>query len=122
MGYLTTIVVHNDALGTFEDHPKEFGDAIFEGISRAQTYRQVQSCPFPFGGYANYIHVHPSRHADDHTIYVHYGNGVFELNGYSKDYKQLCLNNPDLAARMINVARAFVDEAERVLKETQKKK
>ena len=48
MGYLTTVLLHNDALNVFKDHPEEFGKSIINAASNAfDKDRQI----VPFYGY-----------------------------------------------------------------------
>ena len=111
MGYLTTITIHNDALGTFRKYPKEFAEALFEGIDEAYRNRGVTSVSFH--GYANYIEVQPSRHADDFTVYVHTGNEVTNLNNYDDSFKKFVESKPELAE-------SYVDQAINHLKQLKK--
>lgn len=120
MGYLTTITIYNDALHVFEKHPEEFGNAVFEGIRRANRERVAVSVGMQ--GYANYIDVQPSRHADDHTVYIHHGNCVFNLNAWNDDFRNLIAHNPEYAKDLIRVAKKLIKEAEEKLKETEKVK
>lgn len=106
MGYLTTIVIHNDALHSFKKDPANFAEAIFKGIDEAN--RDHKETDVGFQGYCNYITVHPSRHADDETVYVHTGNTVFQLNEYSEDFKTL-------AQRDVKLAKDFIRRAQRIL-------
>ena len=107
MGQLTTITIYNDALGEFEKHPKEFAEAIFKGINEANL-KGVETS-IPFGAYANYISIQPSRHADNFTIYIHGGNSIFNLNPYEKEFKKLVEWNPKLA-------KEYIDSAMKMLK------
>lgn len=107
MGYLTTITIHNDALHSFEKDPEGFAKAIFEGIHEANRERKETSVGFK--GYCNYISVQPSRHADDHTLYLHSGNCVSNLNPYNKDFESLTERMPD-------VAKSFIKRAENIIK------
>ena len=109
MGYLTTVTIHNDVLNDFEQHPKEFAEAVFEGIRMAQRHGMEVSSSLK--GYVNYIHVQPSRHADDTTVYVHYGNTVFNLNPWNLDFKALAEKNPKVLEEFIKVAESIVEEA-----------
>lgn len=120
MGFLTTILISNDALHSFEQHPKEFAEAIFDGINRAQYERKVVFCPCQ--SYVNYIKVHPSRHADDHTFYLHYGNTLFNMDSYGKDFIELCRGQPEIAAEFLKRAKSLLKESERVYKELINKK
>jgi len=112
MGSLTTITIYNDALHAFEEHPEEFAKAVFKGIVLANRSHMEESVPFR--GYANYIAVQPTRHADDHTLYLHMDNTVTELNPYSEGFRKLVEGNPGFAQKLIK-------EATRILKEANQK-
>lgn len=114
MGYLTTITVYNDALGTFKEKPKEFAEAIFDGIDKA--FRQGTAVSVPCESYANYISVQPSRHADDKTLYLHSGNCVFNLNSWNKDFENLAMKNTEWAEEAIEEAESILEEAKSRLK------
>ena len=73
MGHLTTIVIHNDLLGKYENDPTELGRQIIEGINRSNINGMAH-------GKGSGILVYPSRHADDETVYIHSGNTVTNLN------------------------------------------
>lgn len=120
MGFLTTITIHNDALHAFEKNPEKFGKAILEGIERAN--RERVEADAGFDGYCNYISVQPSRHADDHTVYVHTGNTVFNLNPYNEDFRSLLERNPNVAAEFVGVADGIVASAKEKIKLEGKKK
>ena len=120
MGHLTTITIHNDALGTFEKNPKEFPEAIFEGMNLAN--RLGKQASVPFYGYCNYINVEPSRHADDSTVYLHNGNCVANLSSWSGDFRELAGRNPKYAKESLRVAQRIITESKKFLKEQEKKK
>lgn len=115
MGYLTTITIFNDALHSFHEDPLKFGQSILDGIYQANDNHKETS--IPFNGYCNYISIQPSRHADDETLYLHSGNGVFNLNPYNEDFKNLISNRPELAADFIKRAERIIKDAKRKLKE-----
>jgi hypothetical protein len=118
MGFLTTIIVHNDALHTFKKEPAEFAKAIFEGMDRANSeHKQVS---VGLGSYCNYIHVEPSRHADDETVYLHYGNSVTNLNGYNQNFEDLIKLNPDLAQKFVNRAKGILKVAQERINKAKK--
>ena len=87
MGHLTEIVILNDAMDEFRKHPKEFAEAIFEGIDKANMENKQVSVPF--FGYCNYINVERSRHADHEVIFLHAGNGMTAIGAYEKDWEDL---------------------------------
>ena len=120
MGYLTEVVVMNDALHAFEKDPKGFGEAILEGIRRANcNYRQAS---VPFECYANYISVEPSRHADHEVLFLHAGNCLTVMGAYEKDFKELTQQSPEYAKALIKKAKKIIKEAEQSLKEAEEKK
>lgn len=114
MGYLTTIVIHNDAFHEFKEHPEKFGNAIIDGVYAAQ--REGRQVDVGFFGYANYISVEPSRHADDHTVYVHYGNTIFNLNPWNKDFEEFVSRDPEGAEKFVNVAQDILTNAKKEIK------
>jgi hypothetical protein len=111
MGYLTTITIYNDALHLFEEHPKEFAEAIFDSINTANRNRTAATVSF--FNHGNYIEVQPSRHADDFTVYVHTGNEVTNLNNYDDSFKKFVKSKPKLAE-------SYVDQAINHLKQLKK--
>jgi hypothetical protein len=118
MGYLPTIIIHNDAFNEFKKHPEQFGNAIIEGVYKADyEHKQVD---VGFNGYANYISVEPSRHADDHTVYVHYVNTISNLNPYNADFEEMVKRNPDDAELFVDVAQGILDLAKNRIKKERK--
>lgn len=115
MGYLTTITVGNDRLHHFQEHPALFAETIFAAIDDAnRTYREQDR----FGGY---LSVQPSRHADDHTVYVHKGNCVFNINPYGKDFQELLARSPEIAESFVKCAESLVKDAKAAIKEHKQK-
>jgi hypothetical protein len=120
MGFLTTVILHNDANHAFEKDPKAFGEAILSGMDQANyQHKQVD---VGFGPYCNYISVEPSRHADDTTVYLHYGNTVTNLNAYNEDFKSLMERNPELAQKFLNKAKDIIKTSQKKLNEIKKSK
>lgn len=118
MGYLTTITIGNDQLDTFEKNPKEFAEAIFKGIDRANMTRK--ECNMPFRNTIGYLTVQPSRHADDATIYLHSGNMLTDLNAYSQSFEELYTKNPELAKSLIATAKDVIKWSEKRMKDLDK--
>jgi hypothetical protein len=124
MGYLTTITLHNDAMHEFVKDPEGLVKSIQEGMHEAQRTHKAAYPPFvgkSGGSYGGYIEVQPSRHADDHTIYIHSGNCVFNLNPWNEDFKTLVRHYPKLALDLIKRAESILKEAKRVYKEKNNK-
>jgi hypothetical protein len=111
MGYLTTITISNDRLNEFEQNPLEFAKTIFDGIRQANDKQKMANL------HGNYIKVQHSRHADDVTVYVHYGNTALNLNPYSKDLEALIENMPIVAIEFIKAAEDIVKRAKKKLNE-----
>ena len=116
MGYLTTITIYNDALHVFEEHPKEFAEAIFDGIKTANRNRTAATVPF--FNHGNYMEVQPSRHADDFTVYVHTGNCVSNLNLYDEEFKSFAQSSPKIAERFVDDAIAHLKKIKANFKKT----
>ena len=116
MGFLTTITIRNDALHSFQKDPKQFAERIFDAMNEANCSRQAADASFVLENcsYGGYITVEPSRHADDETVYLHSGNGVFNLNPWNEDFTSLLARNPEHAADLVK-------RAERILKECKDK-
>lgn len=106
MGHLTTIVLHNDAMGAFQKDPKAFGEAILKAISEANLNHKRASAGI--AGYANYITAMPSRHADDETLYFHTGNTLVELNEYSNNWQDISARLPDYCKELVTKAKARI--------------
>lgn len=115
MGYLTTITVHNDKIHSFREDPKQFGKDILDGMDKA--YQEGKSYSVRGGD----IVVQPSRHADDTTLYLHWGNMVKSVNGYSKDFQLIIQNNPKLAEQMLDQAERIIKQSKKMLEEQQNK-
>jgi len=98
MGFLTTVTLHNDAMHAFKEHPEEFAEALFKGMNEANMGNKCADVGFR--NYGGYIQVQHSRHADDHTIFVHMGNCVINVNLYEQEFKELVKRNPDFAKRI----------------------
>jgi hypothetical protein len=99
MGYLTVVVIHNDAYDAFSKNPKLLGEKICEAIRKCDHKPQ----DIPFENYGGYLQVLPSRHADDHTVYVNCGNGVTEVLPYSTGFRELIQRCPDFAKKIVSI-------------------
>ena len=60
-----------------------------------------------------------SRHNDDHSIYVHMGNTVTEMNPYSPETKESMRRNPEFFKERLEYLRREVRELGRLYKEMQ---
>lgn len=111
MGYLTTVTVYNDGLDLLKKHPEEFCEKLYNASLRQD------SVDFGIGYFANFANVQRSRHADDHTIYVHMGNTVTEVNAYSQDFKNIVSHNPEFAKSLVSFLEFEVEKLKTMVKE-----
>jgi hypothetical protein len=112
MGYLTTVTVYNDGLSLLKKHPEEFCSKLYDAaISHEQS-------DFGVGNFCNFANVQAPRHADDHTIYVHMGNTLTEVNPWSKDFTDLLARHPDHAIAMINFLDSNVRQLKKLVKQS----
>ena len=118
MGYLTEVVVYNDALHEFEKDPEGFGKAVFEAIREAN--RENKQVSVPFKGYCNYIAAEKSRHADHTCLFLHNGNMLHVVGQYEQDWEELVQKQPDLAKSMIEKAESIIKAAKQALKKKTK--
>ncbi len=74
MGFLRTITLYNDRWHQHKirANPELFVKELTEAMDRADR----DHLPDRLG----YMRVYPSRHADDHTVFVHRGNAVVDIN------------------------------------------
>ena len=96
MGYLTTFTIYNDGCDQILKYPKEFAEKVNRACSNTDK-------PYSFGlGYhGNLVECQKTRHADDKTFYAHSGNGVFEMNQWSKDTMSVMKNSPKFFEEML---------------------
>lgn len=115
MGSLTTFTVYNDGINLVKENAQDFADKIYD----AAVGHEV--CDLPVGNFANLVRVQKCRHADDHTLYVHMGNSVFEMNPYSQETKKLLERNPEFFERVVKFLDREVKELKNILKEKKSK-
>lgn len=111
MGYLTTFTVYNDGVDLVKTNAQDFADKIY----RAAVGHEV--CDIPVGNFANLVRVQKCRHADDHAIYVHMGNGVFEMNPYSDETKRMMERSPEFFKKVVNFLEREVKELKSMIQE-----
>jgi hypothetical protein len=119
MGYLTVVVLHNDAEHVFREHPEDFGRAILDGIHQAQ--RECKQVSVPFHNHANYIDVEPPRHADHRALFLSSGNCVKVIGEHEQDWQDLVKGNPGLAQADIKWAADLLKWAKALLPQKVKK-
>jgi len=91
MGYLTTVTVYNDGIHDLREHAQEFADQLCAAAAHSYADRSVD---IKIGSFCNFAKVQKPRHADDHTVYVHAGNTVCEMNINSEETRRLMKQSP----------------------------
>jgi len=115
MGFLTTVTLHNDAMHQFKKHRLQFCKALFDGIDRADANHKAED--IGFRNYGGYLTAQHSRHADDHTIYVHSGNCVVNMNPWEEETKALAKRNPKFFKKLVDELAFTVKELKRLQKQ-----
>lgn len=112
MGYLTTVTFRNDSWGNIRNNPKEVIDKIYDAMASDNTQE------LGIGPDCNCIKVQKTRHASDFTVYAHAGNSVFEINPYSKDFKELMHRNTDFVKEILKEMQFYIDKCNEITDET----
>lgn len=118
MGYLTTFTIYNDALDQIREHPDEFVEGILKGAHGGyhDRYAFIRG-NFGVGNHCNCVEVQKPRHADDHTVYVHMGNTLCEMNEFSSDTERLMKQSPKFFKEMLDYMELQVKMLKRKAKE-----
>jgi len=82
MGYLTTIVFHNDAYEVFKENMEETVKNI---LAAMQKYN---SDSYAVGSHCNPMTAMGSSHADDPRLFLQTGNSLFEI-GYKTNVRDI---------------------------------
>lgn len=114
MGYLTTFTVYNDGVDLVKENAQDFANKIYRAAIGYQT------CDLGIGNFCNLVRAQKCRHADDHTLYVHMGNSVFEMNPYSQETKNMLEHNPEFFERVVKFLDREVKDLKAMLKEAKK--
>jgi len=101
MGFLTTVTLHNDYQ---HEHRADLG-AFAALLFRLLDETSMHNLDAALAG----IKVHPSRHADDHTVYVHHGNTTISL--VSRDFDEMVRCAPNAAEDYVRVAERIIRQA-----------
>lgn len=110
MGNLTTFTVYNDGCDLIKNHPKEFAETIYYACS------QRKNDTYPLGNFCNLITAQGTKHADEHTIYVHAGNTVCEMSQWSNYTKDLMRRNPEFFKEMLDIMADNIKELKKQFK------
>lgn len=114
MGYLTTLTIYNDGAHLLSPHAQEFADGVHKAMARSISHGPTDVA---VGNFVNCVRVQRSRHADDHTVYVHAGNCLTELNAYSDDTRELLRRAPQFFEKLLDELKRQTRELGKMLKE-----
>ena len=67
MGYLTTLTIYNDGIHIIKDKAQDFADRVYDA-----AVGSVRPTDLGLGHFGNLVKMQKPRHADDHTVYIHY--------------------------------------------------
>ena len=109
MGYLTTVTVYNDGLHLLRGHSQDFCEKLYNAACKQEQTN------FGVGYFANFASVQRSRHADDHTIYVHMGNTVTEVSPYSQQFKKIANHHPEFAKRLVQFLEQELEDLKKMV-------
>lgn len=84
MGYLTTITIYNDSADQLTKFPEELAKKLSDACSGVQLNRGRDYDSL--GNSANILTLQKPRHADDHTLYMHAGNTVIDVNNANTEW------------------------------------
>ena len=81
MGYLTTITIYNDGCDQIVKNKEKLADILYNACSGEYNNSRLHyGNTVGLGNYANLFTVQKPRHADDVTLYLHYGNTVIDVS------------------------------------------
>lgn len=105
MGNLTTLTIYNDGIDLITKHAQEFADTVYEVINQGM----IAPTTIGLGNFYNLVKIQPTRHADNHTTYVHMGNTVCEMNPGSSETRRLMRERPAFFEKLLTFMRAEVE-------------
>lgn len=114
MGFLTTFTIYNDGIDLVKKYPEEFAEAVYNGSLKSLTHGESKE--YSVGNFCNMLNVQVTRHADDHTMYVHMGNTVTEMNAYMKETESLCRNHPKFFDKILKFMAAEIKALKKLKK------
>ena len=114
MGYLTTLTIYNDGAHLLKPHAQEFADGVYDAMLRSLNQGPTDVA---VGHFVNCVYVQSPRHADDHTVYVHAGNCLTEMNAFSEQTRELLRRNPEFFRKLLDEMKRQTRELEKMLKE-----
>lgn len=114
MGYLTTLTIYNDGAHLLRPHAQEFAEGVYDAMLCSLNQGPMDVA---IGNFANCVRVQQPRHADHHTVYVHAGNCLTEMNAYSEETRALLRRNPQFFKKLLDEMQWQARALENMLKE-----
>jgi hypothetical protein len=116
MGYLTTINLYNDSVHSLKDltpeEAKQFCNKVYAAVCESSIGNPVT---VSLKGHVNFMTVFPSRHADDHTIYVNMGNCLTEVIPWSDKFKEQAEKHKSFYEHIYNFLKSETSQLKKVL-------
>lgn len=109
MGYITTFSVYNDECHQIKENPKEFANAIYDACC---SIRKIPNIYNPL----TIIHQQP-KHATELSLFVSYGNTVFEPSTWDKEYMAWLKRNPKSQLEILRRIKSQLTSLEKICKE-----
>jgi hypothetical protein len=104
MGYLTPILIRNDALNTIQEHSEKFVEGIIN--------KMYEGGELPLGNHCNPVEVFQTQHMDIPRVFIVNSNTMFEVNSNLKN-KEFA---KDFYLQSIKIAKQIIKDCERELK------
>jgi len=108
MGYLTTFTIYNDDCDLVKKYPKEFAENIYDACCNPNI-------EYKSNVFHGVVIPQKTRHADDHTVYVHAGNTVVSMNPYSDETLNMLKNNPEFFKKLVDIMESQTKELKKLL-------
>ncbi len=103
MGYLTPILIRNDALQTIIENPKKFVDGI--------TNKMHEGGTLSLGNHANPVEVFKTKHMDIPRVFIVNGNTMFEVKPNLENKESA----RDFYKKSFKIAKQIIKNCEREL-------
>ena len=117
MGFLTTVTIRNDYLWRFEADPKILGLEILDGMSKTSLSHMATN------QLSSGTIVQPSFHADNHQIFLHWGNTVINVTAHNKDLERLYNEvSPAIAEEVVKVLNNMARDSRAYLRKLKEQK
>jgi hypothetical protein len=115
MGNLVTLTLYTDEIDQVKEHPKKFGEAVYEAVCRGGG-KENGWMPTRFAHNGSFI-MQKVRHSSINAIYLQSGNTVTEIGTYSDDVERLLENNIDVLEDDVKYIQSVLTNLKKRIKE-----